>query len=78
MVVVEGKNTSDQKKRKKATPDVVLSILKHRRLIWGRTRLLTFRSARGAGSRAELFEAGADFLLCLCRAKKLILITFPE
>lgn len=51
------------KKTPKAIPDVSLSILKHRRLIWGRTRLLTFRSAWGWQSRRAL--RGQDSLLAL-------------
>lgn len=46
------------KKTQKATPDVLLSILKHRRLIWGRTRLLTFRSAWGWQSHRALRGQG--------------------
>lgn len=42
------------KKTPKAIPDVSLSILKDCRLIWGRTRLLTFWSAWGWQSRRAL------------------------
>lgn len=53
VLVVEEKNTSGQNKPK-SNPRCVAFYFKHPRLIWGRTRLLTFRSTWGWQSRQAL------------------------